>query len=446
MTKKMILITDVDVWLLTLNIKKPGTGNQSLYNTLLGYARAGWEVHMLTNSMVLAGMPQIHEKVFIHRKPILIDAMFEKFKSVVKRILSLIRNNSYTGSSKIRTEPLYPPIRAWVYSRVFRWFMGRRAVRLSRKLGGVEFIYGHEVLGVLAGRFAADRLNLPLITRFQGTLLGQFVNEPEKLLSFRTKVEAMKTKAELIIMANDGTLGNKVLDFLSVPKEKYHFYMNGIVKDHIYRPDIDIAQVRKKAHVPHENIFLLYVGRFFYFKRTDRLIKVFAEAVKEHRKMTLVMIGDGTERKGSENLAKELGIIDSVVFMGAMTHSEVVDYLNACDICVSFCDLSNLTNSLIEACVCGKCIVTTAAGGTCDLLTDGINAVVVEKQDDEKAITQGLLRVVKDSNERARLAEGARKRGSELKTWEQRMKMEVEAVEKILPAGSVNFGRIKNHQ
>jgi glycosyltransferase involved in cell wall biosynthesis len=432
MSKKMILITDVDVWLLTLNIKKPGTGNQSLYNTLLGYARAGWEVHMLTNSMVLAGMPQIHEKVFIHRGPILIDAMFEKFKSVVKKILRLIKSESNSGSTKIRTELLYPPVRAWVYSRVFRWFMGRRAVRLSRKLGGVRFIYGHEVLGVLAGRFAADKLNLPLITRFQGTLLGQFINEPEKLLSYRTKVEALKTKADLIIMANDGTLGNKVLEFLGVRKEKYRFYMNGVFKDNTFRPDIDVTQVRNKACVPPENVFLLYVGRFFYFKRTDRLIKVFARALKEYPKMTLVMIGDGPERRGSENLAKELGLMDSGVFMGAMSHSEVIEYLNACDICVSFCDLSNLTNSLIEACICGKCIVTTAAGGTCDLLTDGINAVVVEKQDDVKAITQGLLRVVKNSKERNRLAEGARKRGSELKTWQERMQVEVEEVEKIL--------------
>ncbi|TET21272.1 MAG: glycosyltransferase, partial [Candidatus Cloacimonadota bacterium] len=113
-------------------------------------------------------------------------------------------------------------------------------------------------------------------------------------------------------------------------------------------------------------------------------------------------------------------------------HSEVMDYLNACDIYVAFYDLSNLSNSMIESCVCGKCIVTSDVGGTTDLLTDSINAVVVKKYDGVEALSQALLRIVGDPAERARLGEGARRRGLELKTWEERMKMEVGEVEKML--------------
>lgn len=205
----MILITNLDVWLLSRNVREPGVGNQSLYNTLLGYARAGWGVHMLTTNLVLSGMPSIHENVFIHRQPILIFEIVDKLKAIVKRFLRLLKPDSGAGGSNVRTTPLNPVMRLRVKSHIFRWVMGRRAAKLSWKLGGVKFIYGYEVSGVLAGRVAADKLGVPLITRFQGTELGQFLDEPKKLMSFETVVEATTTEADLIIMANDGTRGTK---------------------------------------------------------------------------------------------------------------------------------------------------------------------------------------------------------------------------------------------
>lgn len=430
------MITNLDVWLLSPNVRKPGAGNQSLYNTLLGYARAGWEGHMLTNSRVLSDMPPIHDKVIIHRKPMFTSRPFSILKAVTKKSREGLKSG---GALKVVATSPKPPSRMnWLHAQVFCRVMARRAVKLARKLGGVDFVYGYEIHGALAGRDAARKLGVPLVTRFQGTELSQFLEQPEKLLSYKTKVEATKIDAALIIMANDGTQGDKVLDFLGIPKGKYRFYMNGVSGDDVYRPDVDVTEIRKKAHVPAENLFLLHTGRFFYFKRIDRLLKVFAKALEEFSKMALVLIGDGPERKACENLVKGLGIASNVVFLGSLPHSEVMDYLNACDIYVAFYDISNLSNSMIESCVCGKCIVTTAIGGTTDLLTDGANAVVVEKHSDVEAITQALIRVLRDPNERARLAEGARKRGSELKTWEERMLMETDEVAKILAGKTGN--------
>jgi len=58
--------------------------------------------------------------------------------------------------------------------------------------------------------------------------------------------------------------------------------------------------------------------------------------------------------------------------------------------------------------------------------------VVVPEHDDPDRIAAGLLRVLRDPGERARLAEGARRRGRELLTWEERMRLEVSEVEALL--------------
>jgi len=61
-------------------------------------------------------------------------------------------------------------------------------------------------------------------------------------------------------------------------------------------------------------------------------------------------------------LRQALQLEDRVLLLGGLPHREVMDYLNACDVYVAFHDLTNLCNPVIEACVCGKCIVTTAVG------------------------------------------------------------------------------------
>lgn len=375
-------------------------------------------------------MPPIHNKVVIHRKPMVTSIPFSILKAVTRRLRGLSKSDgkAKTVATTLKSPSMISRLHAWVFRRV----MAYRAVRLTKKLGGVDFVYGYEVHGTLAAKDAAGKLGVPLITRFQGTELSQFLGEPEKLLSYKTKVEATSTDADLIIMANDGTRGDKVLDFLGVPQEKYRFYLNGVNKNDVYRPDVDVARIRKKAHVLAENLFLLHTGRFFYFKRIDRLLKVFARAFLQYPKATLVLIGDGPEKNACKDLANELGVADNVVFLDSLPHCEVMDYLNACDVYVAFYDLSNLSNSMIESCVCGKCIITTAVGGTTDLLTNGVNAIVIEKHDDIEAITRALVGVLRSPNERARLAEGARKRGSELKTWEERMLIETDEVAKVL--------------
>jgi len=49
-------------------------------------------------------------------------------------------------------------------------------------------------------------------------------------------------------------------------------------------------------------------------------------------RVKLLLIGDGEDRGPSEELASELGVIDSIVFTGFVPHEEVTDYISACDI------------------------------------------------------------------------------------------------------------------
>ncbi|HUS93003.1 MAG TPA: glycosyltransferase family 4 protein [Phycisphaerae bacterium] len=431
MPRRMIVVTNLDVWMLTSDMKKPGMGNQSLYNTLLGYARAGYQVHMVTTSTCLAEMPPIHENVVIHRMPIRTYEWYRCVRGGVRRLLRP-RPAGPGPAPADGAPPDREPRGVTRFAPIFRRVMGRRVVALARRLGGVDLVYGYEILGAHTGEFAAKRLGVPLVTRFQGTELCRYLDRPELLDRFPTWAGALKVDADLIIMANDGTQGDQVLDVLGVPGQKVRFYMNGVVKEDVCRPDVDVAGIRGQLGLADKEVFVFYAGRLFHWKRIDRMLRVMDLARKRFDRFRLVLAGDGPERGPCRRLADELQLGRYVMFLGPMPHSQVMDYLNACDVYVSFYDLSNLSNSLIESCVCGKCIVTTAAGGTTHLLTDGVNGRVVARHDDEPAIADALVGVLADPAERARLAEGALRRGRELKTWAERMEMEVGEVERVL--------------
>jgi glycosyltransferase involved in cell wall biosynthesis len=208
--------------------------------------------------------------------------------------------------------------------------------------------------------------------------------------------------------------------------------MNGVVKDDVYRPSVDRAGLRASLGLTNGEAMVLHTGRMFHWKRIDRHLRVLRRALDVFDGFRAIFIGDGAEFAAMKQLCHELGLVDRARFLGAMSHDEVMNYLNACDVYISFYDLSNLSNSLIESCVCGKCIVTTNVGGTGHLLVDGINGVVVCPHDDEVAIAAGLVRVLKDPAERDRLAQGAFRRGQALETWAQRMESEVAEVERVL--------------
>jgi len=432
MRRKMIMITNLDVWLLANDVKMPGAGNQTLYNTLLGYARAGWEVHLLTTSRTCERMAPVHDRVFIHRRPILAVEVVQGFKRLVRRALAAVSPPRPLPRMRVEAGPPSKGLRR--YARLFRWVMMRRAAALARRIGGVDLVYGIEILGAPAGRAAADRLGVPLVTRFQGTELSRHLDDPKRLLADEIRVAATRTPADLIIMTNDGSQGDKVLELLGVPKEKVRFYMNGVVKDDVYRPRLDLASIRGRLGIAGHEVFILHSGRMFFWKRIDRHLEVLARVRRDFEDFKAVFIGEGPETEGAKALCARLGLADRVRFVGAMPHDEAMNYLNACDVYIAFQDLSNLSNSPLEACVCGKCIVTTAVGGTTDLLTDGVSGVVVPEYDDVEKIAAGLLRVLKDPATRARLAAGAKQRGEALRTWEERMHLEIEEVEQVLRA------------
>ena len=129
------------------------------------------------------------------------------------------------------------------------------------------------------------------------------------------------------------------------------------------------------------------------------------------------IVGDGPERAGLVQLARELGVTDRVNFAGLVAHDDLLPYYQSAS---AFCFPSAseaAATAPIEALACGLPVVATPAGILGELLTaHDVGALVPEDSD---AIAEAMLRITADRQQLAKRSEAARRLAEERFDWKR---------------------------
>jgi glycosyltransferase involved in cell wall biosynthesis len=161
---------------------------------------------------------------------------------------------------------------------------------------------------------------------------------------------------------------------------------------------------RKSCTVPLETRFkIVTVGRLVPWKQIDHLIGALAEMADAG----LVVVGDGPERSRLEKLAQTNHVSDRVYFAGQRSKAETFALMTGCDLFVLNSSYEGFPHVVLEAMIAGLPVVATAVGGTPELVCDGENGVLIAANANG-ALAHTLTRLVTSSEERHRLAAGAK--------------------------------------
>lgn len=136
---------------------------------------------------------------------------------------------------------------------------------------------------------------------------------------------------------------------------------------------------RKKIGVNQDYKIILYIGRIHKTKGLDMLFYAFRyllDSQETSNQIILLVIGpDYGELSSLKKLAKDLNISNNVIFTGFVNQGEKMEALVDADIFVTPTYLG-FPVSFIEACICGKPIVTTTNGDTLEWLNNFVGYVV----------------------------------------------------------------------
>ncbi|WP_429885121.1 glycosyltransferase family 4 protein [Geoalkalibacter halelectricus] len=168
--------------------------------------------------------------------------------------------------------------------------------------------------------------------------------------------------------------------------------------------DVDVFSYRERQ--TFQPIFVVtrqlepIYGHETIFEAFARVQSIFPEA-------RLRIAGAGSLHRQLTDRVEELGLT-GVEFLGTLSHQQLAEVYNACDIMVNASTADNFPGALIEAFLCGLPVVSTNAGGIPFMVKDQVNGLLVEPGD-AAALAEAMMRLVRDTQLGRRLAEDGRR-------------------------------------
>jgi L-malate glycosyltransferase len=168
----------------------------------------------------------------------------------------------------------------------------------------------------------------------------------------------------------------------------------------------------------------------------EYLLRAFAlltTTYSERKKLRLVIAGDGSLRKSLERLAKDLGVINKVSFLGQIAHSQVPQLLNTFSV---FCALSlseSFGVAILEASACQVPVVVTNVGGLLEVVRDNLTGFIIPAKD-AQAAANAVGKLIDQGSLRRDFGDAGRKFVLENFEWSQNAKRMENVYESVLKA------------
>ena len=210
---------------------------------------------------------------------------------------------------------------------------------------------------------------------------------------------------------------------IGVPTERVLLTPTGVDLDLFAEPP-DPALLRRELGL--EDRFVVgWVGSFRRFHALEQAVEASATVAGA----TLLLVGDGPERRRIERLADDLGV--PATFTGTVPHHELPAYMAAMDAAVVLATRNGPFHysplKLAEYMAAGLPVVSPASGQLAERLTDGVDAILVPPHD-VAALGAALRRLHDDPEERARLGKAARAAAEAEWSWDDQVRRVIEAL------------------
>ncbi|MGD8666062.1 MAG: glycosyltransferase [Desulfobacterales bacterium] len=236
-----------------------------------------------------------------------------------------------------------------------------------------DLIHSHYWLSGRLGNWVQERWNIPHVVMFH--TLGVVKNivglaEPEPDLRLATERKLVRSSQR--ILAPTPVEKQNLINFYHAAGEKIGVVPCGVNLD-LFKPQ-DKQTARKLLGLDENTPTALYVGRFDPIKGIDRLLKAIAHLRRQQRLRLLIIGGDGPETddyKNLQQLARQLGIADSVTFVGRIEQNQLPPYYSAADTLVIPSHYESFGLVGLESLACGTPVVSTPVGAMSSILQNG---------------------------------------------------------------------------
>ena len=173
--------------------------------------------------------------------------------------------------------------------------------------------------------------------------------------------------------------------------------MAGLKNNYTITPNVVEPMAENDSPLPLNNsVKILTVADLVDdIKNISGTLRAIAAIAATNKNIQFHIIGHGRDEGTLKNLARELNLLDSIVFFhGVKTNEEVFQYLHACDFLIMNSRFETFSLVCIEAMSCGKPVVATRSGGPDEFINDQ-NGILVEP-DKPQELIDAIQKMISD--------------------------------------------------
>lgn len=306
------------------------------------------------------------------------------------------------------------------YSGYSMYFSLRRLLKSIYNIFAFDIIHSHVAIpDGFAGLLLKNKcFNKPLIVTIHGQDLQNTIYRNKrcfkavgKVIKSADKIITVSTKLKRIADSNFGF------------KENIKVINNGIDPS-------EVPGQSEKENKPHETI-ILSVSNLIESKGIDLNIEAISKIINKCSHLKYYIIGDGPEKRKLQSMAIELGLANIIIFLGRISHEEVLHYMMEADIFSLPSWNEGFGVVYIEAMSCGKPVVACQGQGIEDVIKHNENGILVKPRDVDSLATE-LNRLIVQPEEAKLIGKKARETVLSKFTWENNAKQTIKLYEEVL--------------
>lgn len=186
--------------------------------------------------------------------------------------------------------------------------------------------------------------------------------------------------------------------------EGYLFHKLFAKKSSVLYNIIDEEEISRKLS-QDENTYrydMIYVGRLTYQKDPQRLMRLCARLKERKPDLQVAIVGSGELEEEVQELCRELGLSDTVHFLGFQPNPIKMIHDSGALILTSRWEGTPMC--ALEAMALGTPVVSTPSDGMKDLIDSGVNGWLGET---DEALEEGLMKLFREEDFRRTLSEKA---------------------------------------
>ena len=272
--------------------------------------------------------------------------------------LNVFNTNIYYHEVRVPTYPLfdYPP-----YEIALASTMVDVIINHDLDLLHVHYAIPHASAAYMAKQIVKGKIgrSIPIITTLHGTditLVG-------KDKTYEPVVTFSINESDAITAVSENLREETFKNFPIV--KPIEVVTNFVDVSRFNKKPIDAF---KKVIAPDGEKILVHASNFRKVKRVNDVIKIFSE-VRRYMPAKLLMVGDGPERSATEELARELGVMEDIRFVGKQEQMEEI--LVVSDLFLLPSEYESFGLAALEAMAARNVVISTNAGGLPEINVQG---------------------------------------------------------------------------